>query len=165
MPKPVEAELAPQDGLLPRIRRRSCCSAPTATAPRAARAPPLRLDHADAHRPDRHRIAYLSIPRDLRVEIPGYGTRKINAALQLGGAALALKTVESLTGLEVNHVAIVDFDDFASVIDALGGVDVDVPKPILSNNFDCPYATRRAARAGRAGASRRGRSTWTGGAR
>ena len=36
---------------------------------------------------------------------------------------------------------IVDFDDFKEVIDALGGVEVDVPKPILSNRFDCPYAT------------------------
>ena len=95
--------------------------------------------------PDRKRIAYLSIPRDLRVEIPGYGTRKINSAMQLGGAALALRTVEQLTGLEVNHVAIVDFDDFKGVIDALGGINVDVPRKIVSNNFDCPFDAKRCA--------------------
>ena len=95
--------------------------------------------------PDRKRISYLSIPRDLRVEIPGHGTRKINSAMQLGGAALALKTVEQLTGLQVNHVAIVDFDDFKGVIDALGGVTVDVPKKIVSNNFDCPYDAKKCA--------------------
>ena len=93
--------------------------------------------------PDRKRISYLSIPRDLRVEIPGHGTRKINSAMQLGGASLALKTVEQLTGLDVNHVAIVDFDDFKGVIDALGGVTVDVPKKIVSNNFDCPYDAKK----------------------
>ena len=94
--------------------------------------------------PARHRLAYLSIPRDLRVDIPGHGPNKINAAFQLGGPALAIKTVRALTGLHVNHVVIVDFADFKDLIDALGGIDVDVPKPILSNRFDCPYATRRA---------------------
>ena len=93
--------------------------------------------------PKRKRIAYLSIPRDLRVEIPGYGTRKINAAFQVGGAPLALRTVEQLTGLDVNHLAIVDFDDFKGVIDAVGGITVDVPKPIVSNNFDCPFDAKR----------------------
>ena len=91
--------------------------------------------------PKRHRLAYLSIPRDLRVDIPGQGPNKINAAFQLGGAALTMKTVQALTGLQPNHVVMVDFDDFKEVIDALGGVEIDVPKPIVSNRFDCPYAT------------------------
>ena len=91
--------------------------------------------------PKRHRMAYLSIPRDLRVDIPGQGPNKINAAFQLGGPALTMKTVRALTGLQPNHVVLVDFDNFKEVIDALGGVEIDVPKPILSNRFDCPYAT------------------------
>jgi LCP family protein required for cell wall assembly len=91
--------------------------------------------------PSKHRVAFLSIPRDLRVDIPGYGASKINAAFQYGGAALTLRTVKELTGLPVNHVAIVDFDDFKQLIDALGGIEVDVPAPILSNRFDCPYRT------------------------
>ena len=86
-------------------------------------------------------MAYLSIPRDLRVDIPGQGPNKINAAFQLGGPALTMKTVTALTGLQPNHVVLVDFDNFREVIDALGGVEIDVPKPILSNRFDCPYAT------------------------
>lgn len=89
----------------------------------------------------RHRIAYLSIPRDLYVDIPGYGRQKINFAYQAGGPALALRTVRALTGLPVNHVAIVDFADFRSLIDAVGGVSVNNPRPILSNRFDCPYKT------------------------
>jgi len=93
--------------------------------------------------PGRHRIAYLSIPRDLRVEIPGYGTAKINAAGQLGGAKLTIDAVRALTGLPIDHVVVVDFDGFRELIDALGGIEVNVPKPILSNKFDCPYKPAR----------------------
>jgi polyisoprenyl-teichoic acid--peptidoglycan teichoic acid transferase len=91
--------------------------------------------------PRTHTISYLSIPRDLRVEIPGYGSSKINAANQYGGPALTMATVRRLTGLPVDHLVVVDFDDFRELIDAIGGVDVKVPKPILSNKFDCPYKT------------------------
>ena len=59
--------------------------------------------------PDEHRIALLSIPRDLRVEIPGHGEDKINAAFAYGGPTLAIKTVQSVTGLPINHVVVVDF--------------------------------------------------------
>ena len=89
--------------------------------------------------PDKHRISYLSIPRDLRVEIPGYGTSKINAANQIGGPALTIETVRALTGLAIDHVVVVDFDGFRELIDTLGGIEVDVPKPILSKPFDCPF--------------------------
>ena len=91
--------------------------------------------------PGKRRLAYLSIPRDLQVEIPEVGLAKINAASQLGGPALALRTVKDLTGLDVNHVVFVDFDRFEEVIDAVGGIEVDVPRRILSNKFDCPYKT------------------------
>jgi polyisoprenyl-teichoic acid--peptidoglycan teichoic acid transferase len=87
-----------------------------------------------------HRIAYLSIPRDLVVEIPGHGDSKINAAMQLGGPALAVETVKALTDLPVNHVVIVDFGQFEKLIDKLGGIDIDVARPIVSK-FDCPYPT------------------------
>lgn len=93
--------------------------------------------------PSKHRIAYLSIPRDLRVEIPGYGTAKINAANQYGGPALTIETVRALTGLEIDHVVVVDFDAFRDLIDALDGIDVTVPAPILSKPFDCPYSKER----------------------
>jgi LCP family protein required for cell wall assembly len=91
--------------------------------------------------PRRHRLAFLSIPRDLRVEIPDVGSDKVNTAFRYGGATLAIRTVRELTGLEVNHVAVVDFDRFEQLIDAVGGIEVNVPKPILSKRFDCPYAT------------------------
>jgi LCP family protein required for cell wall assembly len=106
----------------------------------ARRADSLLLMRTD---PGKHRITYLSIPRDLRVDIPGYGTGKINAANQFGGPALTLATVRNLTGLPINHVVVVDFVGFRDLIDALGGIDVYVPKSILSNPFDCPHSPKR----------------------
>jgi polyisoprenyl-teichoic acid--peptidoglycan teichoic acid transferase len=94
--------------------------------------------------PDHHKIALLSIPRDLRVDIPRHGEEKINAAYAYGGATLALQTVERVTGLQMNHVVVVDFGTFDKVVNALGGITVNVPHPILSNKFECPRATQAA---------------------
>jgi polyisoprenyl-teichoic acid--peptidoglycan teichoic acid transferase len=98
--------------------------------------------------PDHHRLAYLSIPRDLRVAIPGHGEQKINAAMQIGGPELVVRTIQGLTGnaLRINHVMIVDFADFKDLIDNIGGIDITVPAPILSNKFDCPYDAAGCAR-------------------
>jgi LCP family protein required for cell wall assembly len=101
----------------------------------------ITLLHTD---PGRHRLVYLSIPRDLRATIPGHGTDKINTAMQEGGTKLAVQTVDALVGkalLPVNHVVIVDFNQFEKLIDAVGGITVNVPENILSNRFDCPYPT------------------------
>ncbi|HYX88307.1 MAG TPA: LCP family protein, partial [Gaiellaceae bacterium] len=90
--------------------------------------------------PGHHRLYYLSIPRDLRVEIPGYGSAKINTAFQVGGPRLAIRTVSTYTDIPVNHVIVVNFAEFRDLIDRLGGIDVYIPRPILSK-FDCPYAS------------------------
>jgi LCP family protein required for cell wall assembly len=97
--------------------------------------------------PDHHRLAYLSIPRDLRVAIPGHGEQKINAAMQFGGPKLVVRTLEGVTGsaLRINHVMIVDFTQFKQLIDNVGGIDVTVPAPILSDKFECPYDAHRCA--------------------
>jgi len=92
--------------------------------------------------PAHHRLYYLSIPRDLQVPIPGQGTQKINAAFQFGGPTLAIKTIRQFTGLAINHVIIVNFGAFRDLIDAVGGITVNVPKPIRSNRFDCPFASQ-----------------------
>jgi LCP family protein required for cell wall assembly len=92
--------------------------------------------------PSHHRLYYLSIPRDIQVPIPGAGTQKINAGFQIGGPALAIRTIHDFTGIPINHVMVVNFADFKDLIDALGGIDVNVPSPIRSNRFDCPYATQ-----------------------
>jgi LCP family protein required for cell wall assembly len=97
--------------------------------------------------PGRHRLIYLSIPRDLRASIPGYGDQKINAAMQIGGPKLAVETVDALFGnaLRINHVVVVDFGTFQKLIDAVGGIDVNVPENILSNSFDCPFPASKCA--------------------
>jgi polyisoprenyl-teichoic acid--peptidoglycan teichoic acid transferase len=99
----------------------------------------IMLVHTD---PDHHRIVYLSILRDLQVEVPGYGTQKINAAFQFGGPRLAIKTIRNLTGIPINHIVLVDFTQFKKLIDDLGGVTINVPENIRSNRFDCPYKTQ-----------------------
>jgi len=93
--------------------------------------------------PTRHRLIFLSIPRDLRVSIPGYGDSKINAAMQIGGPKLAISTVSGFTGLPINHVVMVDFGAFKTLIDGIGGIDINVPEPILSNRFYCPYKSQQ----------------------
>lgn len=74
----------------------------------------------------------LSIPRDTVVPIPGHGTAKINAAYSYGGPALAIKTVENLTGVSVNHIIIVNLANFPKFIDDIGGVTVKTGR-ICSN--------------------------------
>ena len=144
LPRAAKAQLARQDG--------SLLSEPTTILVigtdggrasgrgDASRADSLLLLRTD---PGKHHVSYLSIPRDLRVEIPGYGTSKINAASQIGGPALTIETVRALTGLSIDHVVVVDFDGFRELIDSLGGIDVKVPKPILSNQFDCPFKAEK----------------------
>ncbi len=92
--------------------------------------------------PPHHRLYFLSIPRDLVVPIPGEATQKVNAAFQIGGPALAIKTIRQFTGLEIDHVMVVNFGAFKDLIDAIGGIDLTVPEPIRSNRFDCPYSTQ-----------------------
>jgi LCP family protein required for cell wall assembly len=79
--------------------------------------------------------AMLSIPRDLYVDIPGYGFDKINKAyfyaekdrLPIGGPGLAIQTVENLLGIPIDYYAVVDFNSFTTVIDKIGGIDVYIP--------------------------------------
>lgn len=83
------------------------------------------------HLDTRHkRIQMLSIPRDMRVEIPGYGKDKINAAMFHGGPSLTIKTVRQLTGLPIHHYAEVDFEGFKELVNAVGGVWIKVEKRI-----------------------------------
>ena len=83
--------------------------------------------------PQRDFISMLSFPRDLYVPIPGYGTDKINAAYS-HGAATTIATVEQLTGQPVNHYVILDFTGFAKLVDAVGGVYLDVDRRYYNVN-------------------------------
>lgn len=77
---------------------------------------------------DREQISVVSIPRDTWVPVPGHGHAKINAAYAYGGPTLAVRTVEDLTGVRIDHFAVIDFAGFKDLTVALGGVTVDVPK-------------------------------------
>lgn len=88
--------------------------------------------------PDRG-TALMSLPRDLKVEIPGFGTDKINAAYELGGPNLVLKTVRRLTGLSVNHVINVDFQGFRKAVDAIGCIYLDIDRRYFNDSADFAY--------------------------
>jgi LCP family protein required for cell wall assembly len=75
----------------------------------------------------------LSIPRDAYAEIPGHPPTKINAAFAFGGAALQIRAVEQFLDIPIDHVAIVDFTGFEDLIDAVGGVEVDVPVKLCAD--------------------------------
>ena len=92
----------------------------------------LRLD------PETNTISVMSIPRDLQVEIPGFGTDKFNAAYSYGGPKLALQVVKELTGLRINHVVNVDFLGFVRAVDAIGCVYTDVDRRYYHSNVGLP---------------------------
>ncbi len=85
----------------------------------------LILVHAD---PGENYLSILSLPRDLRVEIPGHGTQKLNAAYALGGTELAIRTVEELTRVDITQYVEVDFQAFSDMTDAVGGVYLDIDR-------------------------------------
>lgn len=102
----------------------------------AARTDTIMLAHIDAD----HQHAYIiSIPRDTYVYIPKVGNSqygdtwdKINAAFAWGGTPMMVKTVETFTGVRIDHVAIINFNGFKEVTDALGGVNMYVDQTITS---------------------------------
>lgn len=78
---------------------------------------------------DNQTISALSIPRDTAVEIPGRnGVHKINAAHAYGGPELTRETIRSVFGIDADYYATLDFDGFQKVVDALGGIEVNVQK-------------------------------------
>jgi len=106
---------------------------------------PSRTDAIIIARIDPHngRVALLSLPRDLWVEIPGYGSTRINAAnvwgiiynAPEGGLGLAQKTVSHLLGIPIDYTIHINFQGFIGAIDALGGITVDVPKELYDDQF------------------------------
>ena len=87
----------------------------------AGRSDSLMVMHLAADRKDAYLISF---PRDMYVDIPGYGKNKINAAYSFGGPQLAVATLEDLLHSRMDHVAIIDFDGFIRLTEDLGGVTV-----------------------------------------
>jgi polyisoprenyl-teichoic acid--peptidoglycan teichoic acid transferase len=84
--------------------------------------------------PSKKATALLSLPRDLKVRIPGHGTNKINAAYSEGGPRLTLRTVKELTGLRINHVINVDFHGFQKAVNTIGCVYLDIDRRYFNLN-------------------------------
>ena len=78
----------------------------------------------------------VSIPRDTKIDIDGYGTNKFNAAYAYGGAAGAVREANQLLGVEISHYAEVNFGKLKELVDAVGGVDVEVTELIDDPDAD-----------------------------
>ncbi|HEX2126294.1 MAG TPA: LCP family protein [Thermoleophilaceae bacterium] len=89
--------------------------------------------------PKKEAIAIMSLPRDLKVPIPGYGTDKINMAYEYGGPRLTLRTVKRLTGLSVNHVINVNFKGFWRAVNAVGCVYADIDRRYYNGLAEYTY--------------------------
>ncbi len=85
----------------------------------------LMIVHVD---PEAEFVSILSLPRDLRVEVPGRGVQKINAAFAYGGPELAIRTVQQVTNIDLDHYVNIDFDAFRELTTELGGIYVDVDR-------------------------------------
>ncbi len=88
--------------------------------------------------PDRQTVQIMSIMRDSWIEIPGHGMGKVNGALSLGGVPLMVQTVEGLIDQRIDHVAIIDFEGFEGLTEALGGVTVDNDLAFAERGYDFP---------------------------
>jgi len=94
--------------------------------------------------PCKNRILEVSVPRDSRVQIPGHGVMNINRAFEIGGASLSEKTVEQLFDIRIHRVAVVDFAGFTKLIDAIGGITINVEEEFNEKyNVHPPLPTGR----------------------
>jgi LCP family protein required for cell wall assembly len=78
--------------------------------------------------PEKKQLALLSIPRDTLVDIPGHGRERINAAMLYGGPELTTRVVSDLIGQPVDYYLVTNYEGFVDLVDALGGVTLDVEK-------------------------------------
>jgi polyisoprenyl-teichoic acid--peptidoglycan teichoic acid transferase len=86
----------------------------------------------------RDKAYIVSFPRDMWVEIPGFGRNKINAAFAFGGAPLAVRTLEDLTGVRMDHVVLIDFEGFIRLTEDLDGVTVTNKNAFSAGGFHFP---------------------------
>lgn len=110
--------------------------------PGAQRTDTIMILHVDG---DRKSASLVSIPRDSWVDVPAFGFNKINAAFSYAGPSLAVQTVEDLTGIRIDHLAVIDWIGFQALTDAVGGVRITVPRTIADthNNVVWTKGTQR----------------------
>ncbi len=84
-----------------------------------------------------HRVAEISVPRDLQVQIPGYGTAKINSANALGGPQLAKQVITNTLGIPINYYVQTNFTGLEELVNAVGGITVDVKQELTDLEYPC----------------------------
>ncbi len=131
----AEAGATPKTLLLLGSDSRISAGDPASWQRGAQRTDTMMLVHLPA---DRGAAYIMSVPRDSWVEIPGHGQAKINAAFAYGGPSLTVQTVEQLTGVRIDHVAVADFESFAAVTDALGGVRITLAEDFTHDGTTVP---------------------------
>ena len=127
--KKTRAELTPDDGWIWRNGTTLLLFGVDSKAGEPARSDTIMLMRFN---PRTHTINQLSIPRDTRVQLPNGSYDKINTAMFWGGPSMAVQAVKQFLDVDVNHVMVVDFKGFPRVVNAVGGVDLNVPKTITT---------------------------------
>lgn len=84
--------------------------------------------------PIKKQVTLVSMQRDTQVQLPGYGTEKLNAAYTFGGPELAVSTVSDIAGVGISHFALIDMNGLQDVVEALGGIEVNVPMEIYDED-------------------------------
>jgi LCP family protein required for cell wall assembly len=137
-PDKVEAAAGPSATnmlLLGSDSRAASVDAAEAGAPTDQRSDTMMWVHIPA---DRKNIYIMSILRDTWVDIPGRGESKMNSAMAFGGIPLTVQTLENMFDTRLDNVAIIDFEGFKAMTDALGGVEVNVPVAFNTQQFSFP---------------------------
>ena len=125
--KKTRAHLTPDEGWIWRKGTTVLLLGVDSKAGEPARSDTIMLLHFN---PQKRTVNQLSIPRDTRVELPGRGYGKINEAMFWGGPSMAVQTVSKFLGIPINHLMVVNFQGFPRLVNAVGGVDMYVPKTI-----------------------------------
>lgn len=95
--------------------------------------------------PPAQKITLVSIPRDTLVDMGSYGEQKINAAYSYGGAAYMVEVVSKFAGVDISHYAEIDFEQFTSIVDTIGGIEVTLPVAVSDMEYagiDLPAGTQ-----------------------
>ena len=104
--------------------------------------------HVIGLNPEQGRATVLNIPRDTYVDIPGHGRGRVNEAYQYGGPQLQARTVQALTGAPIRFVLTTTFVGLTAMVDAIGGVEVDVPYPMHNPKAGTDFEPGRQALGG-----------------
>ena len=105
--------------------------------------------HVAALNPTHGKATIINIPRDTWVDIPGHGQGRVNEAYRFGGAQLQAETVGRLVGAPIHYTLTTTFDGVVAMVDAMGGLEVDVPYPMDDQNSGAAFSQGRQVLNGR----------------